>query len=543
MKKKNLLKTFLITPILLGIFSCTSESKGLVTTNKTQYKKFEDIYIKAKGDGNSWVGIYRESDDINKVDSIRWYYVNKNGFVSDNYYNVTKSLTYNSSRDVVKNMPSFKYKAVLFSNDSMEKKDYSKYVLDTYTFEVLDEKVTLPNAPTSVDYVLDDLTSGTSNGTIELTFDDIPVNEVVMYWANEKGILENYTSLRTEKVYTNPCTIKLEDDSIIPSDATKLVVYSKNSVGMSASYKEFNLPNLTLNSLKNAEGVGSYNFEIISDIHITLEDSHLASNDAKTLHTEHLKEMLKDFEVVNEGKSTDTIVVGDIANSGSEREWEEANSLLSSSSAISNVYYSLGNHDLYGGTYDKQVDYFYKYSKQDSVYYKVEIGGYTHIFLGSENSDSSVDAYISDKQLNWFDDLMKEENAKDPDKPVFVYLHQSLYNTIAGSLQGQGWNGVTQDSALRNIIEKYKQIFFFNGHSHWDMNSEKNHYKKDNILPNIFNTASVAYLWSSYYVPTGEYLNGSQGYFLKVYDDCIYVLGRDFVNKKYIPSACYKINL
>lgn len=542
MKKKNLLKIFLITPILLGVFSCTNESKGLISTNKTQYKKFEDIYIKAKGDGNSWVGIYRESDDINKVDSIRWYYVNKNGFVSDKYYNVTKSLTYNSSRDVVKNMPSFKYKAILFFNDTMDKKDYSKYVLDTYTFEVLEDKITIPNAPTNVEYILDDVTSGTSNGTIELTFDDIPVNEVVMYWANDKGVLEDYTSLRTEKVYTNPCTIKLDDDSIIPKEATKLVVYSKNSAGKSASYSEFNLPNLTLNALRNDEK-SSIDFEVVSDIHFALEDTHLASSDAKTLHTEHLKEMLKDFENVNKGKSTNTIVVGDIANSGSEREWEEANSLITNSSIINNVYYSLGNHDLYGGSYDNQVNYFYKYSKQDSVYYKVEIDGYTHVFLGSENSDSSVDAYISDEQLTWFDNVMKEENDKDPNKPVFVYLHQSLYNTIAGSLEGQGWNGVTQDSALRNIIEKYKQIFFFNGHSHWDMNSERNHYKKDNLLPNIFNTASVAYLWDSYNIPTGEYLKGSQGYYLKVYDDCIYVLGRDFVNKKNISSACYKIEL
>lgn len=542
MKKKNLLKIFLITPILLGVFGCTNESKGLVSTNKTQYKKFEDIYIKAKGDGNSWVGIYRESDDINKVDSIRWYYVNKNGFVSDKYYNVTKSLTYNSSRDVVKNMPSFKYKAILFSNDTMDKKDYSKYVLDTYTFEVLEDKITIPNAPTNVEYILDDVTSGTSNGTIELTFDDIPVNEVVMYWANDKGVLEDYTSLRTEKVYTNPCTIKLDDDSIIPKEASKLVVYSKNSAGKSASYSEFNLPNLTLNALRNDEK-SSIDFEVVSDIHIALEDTHLASSDAKTLHTEHLKEMLKDFENVNKGKSTNTIVVGDIANSGSEREWEEANSLITNSSIINNVYYSLGNHDLYGGSYDNQVNYFYKYSKQDSVYYKVEIDGYTHVFLGSENSDSSVDAYISDEQLTWFDNVMKEENDKDPNKPVFVYLHQSLYNTIAGSLEGQGWNGVTQDSALRNIIEKYKQIFFFNGHSHWDMNSKRNHYKKDNLLTNIFNTASVAYLWDSYNIPTGEYLKGSQGYYLKVYDDCIYVLGRDFVNKKNISSACYKIEL
>lgn len=520
----------------------SSESVKLVSTNKEKYLRNEEVYIKASGGDSDWVGIYREDDDINSVDSIRWFYVNKNGFQPNSFYSVTKSLALNESRKSLKSLPDFKYKAVLFSNDSMAKSDYSKYVKEICYFEVLSTKIIAPNAPKKATYRLDNANDGLSNGKIELVFDDTPVNEVKMYWANSQGILDDYTALRTEKIYANPCTIILDDDSIIPSNATKLLIYSSNSAGNSSDCFEVLLADASQDSGFKSGSEYKSEFEVISDIHIAIKDSHLASSDAKTLHTEHLNEFVSDLANVNGDKKTPVIVDGDIANSGSKEEWRSADSILRGGSLINSVYYSLGNHDLYGGNYADQVKYFYEYAKEDSVYYKIEIDGYTHLFLGSENSESSVDASLSTTQMNWFKERMDEETSNDPSKPVFVHLHQSMFNTVAGSLPGQGWNGVTEDDAFRAIVSQYKQIFLFDGHSHWTMNSDRNHYKKDSLLPNIFNTGSVAYLWDSYNIPTGEYLKGSQGYYLKVMENCVYVLGRDFESNKFIPSACYRID-
>lgn len=52
--------------------------------------------------------------------------------------------------------------------------------------------------------------------------------------------------------------------------------------------------------------------------------------------------------------------------------------------------------------------------------------------------------------------------------------------------------------SLREIFKKYPQVYLFNGHSHWDMNSPMNMLKATAELSNIFNTASVGYLRSSY---------------------------------------------
>jgi hypothetical protein len=97
---------------------------------------------------------------------------------------------------------------------------------------------------------------------------------------------------------------------------------------------------------------------------------------------------------------------------------------------------------------------------------------------------------------------------------------------------------------LRNVLKKYPEVMFFNGHSHWTMDSVGNMFEGDSKLPcRIFNCASVAYLWSGYNVVTGEHLNGSQGYMIKLYDGKLYVLGRDFAKGEWIPAAQYCIVL
>ena len=150
---------------------------------------------------------------------------------------------------------------------------------------------------------------------------------------------------------------------------------------------------------------------------------------------------------------------------------------------------------------------------------------------------------MTEAQLDWFENRLKVLTENQPDKQIFVYLHQSLYNTIAGSFKGQGWNGVMQDARLREILKKYPQVYMFNGHSHWELNSVGNFHGATKDLPNIFNTASVGYLWSSYDKPTGEYLRGSQGYYIRVYQDKVLVLGRDFEQGKYVSSACYEAKM
>ena len=537
---KTFLKGFSVAAVLMLVM-CTSLLSGCVNiifperqikTNKAKYYTNEEILITAKGDENCRVGVYRVTDDVYNVEAIRQYWVNREGFISGNTYSLQRAAKVNESRQAFRNFPAGAYNAILFDGENNIK--------EMAPFVVIKDTLQVPLAPTKLTYNINDPNSGLANGEVKVYFEsNYHASDVMLYWANEKGILNDYTNLATFRVTENPTTFKMYENTIIPSNATKLIAYSFNKVGISTGYAEINLPEGCTHKEIDAP---ISEFQVVSDIHIAVADTHLASSDAKTLHSEHYLNMCND--IVNNSNSDAVVVVGDIANSGREYEWQEAIRISNSVEGMPNIYYSLGNHDLYMGDYNTQVNYFKKYANTDSIYYEKEINGYHHLFLGSQSSRySSVDAYLEKDQLDWFDLRMAQITEQNPNKPVFVYLHQSLYNTIAGSFEGQGWDGVTQDKELRAIIKKYPQIYMFNGHSHWDLNTRGSMHAKNNELPNVFNTASVAYLWDSYYVPTGEYLKGSQGYYIKVYSDRVMVLGRDFTNGKWIPSACFEAKI
>lgn len=508
--------------------------------SKDVYKKGEEIVVKANGNEESWVGVYRENDNVSQVEPIAKYTVNDNGFLPNQSYIIQRSATFSESRYAFAKFPSTKYKVVLFGNTG------TNLIVSIKYFSVSKEELSTPSAPTKLEYEIKYPNTGLAEGTVKIYFDEVnfDATEVKLYWANESGILKDWTAFALKKVISNPFNYEIVAGTIIPYEATKIRAYSINKVGQSESYCEIDLPN---NSGYNISENTLSKFEVVSDVHIAVANTHLASSDAKELHSQHLLQMGND--IVNISPNSDAlIVVGDIANSGQESEWQENARLLSTIENLPNVYYSLGNHDLYNGVstpnYKKQVGLYYKYANTDSVYYEKIIGGFSHIFLGSESSNySSVDAYLSDTQLSWFEQRLDVLTKEDNQKPIFVYLHQSLYNTIAGSFKGQGWNGVYNgaDNKLRNILKNYPQVIMFNGHSHWDMNSVGNMYKADGNLPNIFNTGAVSYLWSSYDIPKGEYLKGSQGYYIRVYYNKVLVLGRDFETNQYISSACYVI--
>ncbi len=537
MSKVRNLSCLILVLLLLFVsvpFGCgkktTENPEFQVATNKAEYCLNEEIYVTASGLDNFWVGVYRASDDVQTREPIRFRHFNENGYLSGETYSVQKS--YVATERPFQNFPQGNYKVILFDQNGEQK--------SSCNFAITTEELDIPEAPTSILYSIDDSTSGLANGEVTIEFaSGFQATDVVFYWANEDGILEEYTSLAPFKIVSNPMVFEMYENTIIPAEATKLVAYGLNDVGMSEDCAEFILP--TGCQFQVSSEVLS-EFQVVSDIHIAVADSHLAASNSKEINSQHLLDMCNDIVEVSPNSDA-LIIAGDIANSGKEYEWQEALRLLSSVNGLPEIYFSLGNHDLYDGNgmgnYQTQVGYFKTYANVDSVYYEKEIDGFHHIFLGSESSVSSVDADLSDAQLEFLDERLSAIISAEPGKPVFVYLHQSLYDTIAGSFEGQGWDGVIQDAQLRAILKKYSEVCMFNGHSHWDMNTRGSMYVADEELPNIFNTASVAYLWTSYHIPTGEYLEGSQGYYVYVYADKVVVLGRDFVSNQWIPSACF----
>ena len=141
----------LVTVAQLCLVGCNLDNNGdngdkFTIVSKSVYMRGEEIVLTASGDGDDWVGVYREKDDVKQVDPIASYKVYADGFLSGQSYIVQRSATFYDSRQAFKDFPAVKYKVVLFGDATKTK------VLKTEYFSVADKDLTVPTAPTKLAY-------------------------------------------------------------------------------------------------------------------------------------------------------------------------------------------------------------------------------------------------------------------------------------------------------------------------------------------------------------------------------------------------------
>lgn len=307
-------------------------------------------------------------------------------------------------------------------------------------------------------------------------------------------------------------------------------------------------------------------FQIITDTHVTADPSHEYNlNFERALH---------DLALHAQG-SSGIMHIGDITDHGFPEEYEEVQRILQlHQAALPEIRYTLGNHDVGLGHWESRLAMYTSRMGMPGPYHDHWIGGYHFIFLGTEEGLPTF-CNLSVEQLRWLDRKLGERAAADrelgwqvanppelagqtvvehgsgkrpvssqafdynaaQEQPVFLFLHQPLKDTVAGSLESQEWYGVTQDKELRAILSKYPQTLLFTGHTHWELEVGNTMYPGNGETATMFNAASVAYLWTN----ADEHKTGSQGYYVEVYSDKVLVRGRDFTTGSWIESAQYEV--
>lgn len=542
----SILVTLTMVLTMFAVPTFAAETEISLKTDKTEYEYGEDIVVTATGGtGTAWVGIYGKNEmpgnGTGNVSSYFWYNSNEDGNMGKDV--VIQDKTTNNRVSV---LPAGVYEIHLF-NDS----NYT--VIKTVEITIVggpedgdepgigtpDDDEPANCKLTSISYALDNETDGLANGTVTIKADSSTVSgaDCIMYWADKNGVpLEAYTPLAKFRLKGKETTHEMYDYTIIPEGAKTLIAYLSNNGSLIGDPVVTELPegcNYIIEDDYNVE------FQLISDIHIQEGDGGK--------HNTHFTQMLEDVRV-NSPNSIGIFVNGDIADNGREAQYEKLVSLYNGVKAkgrIPELHISIGNHDWMSNNPNNQ---FQKYAKlmnsnldeqPENVYYDETVAGYHFIYLGGEKEGTS--ATLSAGQLSWFDNRMAEITAENPEKPVFVLLHQPLYNTVAGSLPGQGWHGVNDEQKLRDILKKYDQIIIAGGHSHWELDSVSNMYPGDDNMSIAVNTASVAYLWTSYNKDGGEYAPGAHGYFVRVYDDKVLFLGRDIENSRFVSSGMFVV--
>ena len=501
-----------------------------LATNKTTYLVGEPIYVTAIGSGADWIGISLKGE----TQAIRWCYIDSenggagSGATVDIREAINIGGVYTDSD--LKNIPAGEYQIHLVLNDQM---------LTAGAYKTIDikveDKTSSVAGPIDATYEITGQ-NGFAGGTVTVTMDAFTNRNIVMYWADANGILDGYTMHARFKVTGEQTSFTFTDSMIIPSGATRLLVYAQNATTLELSndYVSVDLPQ---DSQMNITGEKVTSIVVVSDIHI-----------GSSTGNANFKKLIADA-IALYPNGAPVFVVGDVADNGTSAQYEQAlslyNEVLTENGKEAKNYplfYAIGNHD-----YPAASETFLKYAflpngtNPTDTCYDFWLDGYHYVILGSD-SPSGLNATFTEETLAWLDSTLAQDRKES--RPTFVFLHQPLYNTVSGSLPGEGWHGVTNDSELREVLKKYPEVIMFNGHTHWTMDSSGNIFEGTEDLPiKIFNCASVSYLCSGFEKTSGIDFAGSQGYFVDIYKDKVVVKGRDLTVSQWIPNAQYLIEM
>lgn len=251
-----------------------------------------------------------------------------------------------------------------------------------------------------------------------------------------------------------------------------------------------------------------------------VSDTHLLGESVTEFRFESL---FKDLS--NSEESFNAVVIaGDLVELGLGCEYENFFKVLDGQTVTKNLIIATGNHDVrYAYKKNKalimnKVEEYLGIDTKGESFYSYDVNGYTFIVMGTEKQVFER-AYISDKQLAFVDSELQRATAEG--KPAFVVCHQPLANTHGLPEEWKTGDLGEQSQQLRDILVKYKNIFFINGHLHdgmYDRSVEK-------LADSVYSINLPTYGKSNDY---GVEEKGT-GYYVEVYDNQVIFTGRNFL--------------
>lgn len=120
-------------------------------------------------------------------------------------------------------------------------------------------------------------------------------------------------------------------------------------------------------------------------------------------------------------------------------------------------------HDSYKFS-NNSLKVFTAITGQESDFHRV-IGGFH--FIGVSRSKTL--RHYTDDQVKWLDENIAAAVKDDPQKPVFVFQHEHVRDTVYGSSKTDGW-GL---DIFTEVLSKYPQVVHISGHSHFPANDPR----------------------------------------------------------------------
>ena len=263
---------------------------------------------------------------------------------------------------------------------------------------------------------------------------------------------------------------------------------------------------------KDSENV-RLSFAAVSDVHVLGE----------SITEFRFENLFKDLS--NSKEKFDAVVMaGDLTEMGFNCEYETFFKVLDKQTVTKNLIIATGNHDV-RSAYKKnkpiimnKVEEYLGIDTKGESFYSYDINGYTFIVMGSEKQVFER-AYISDRQLAFVDGELKRATAEG--RPAFVICHQPLKETHGLPDVWKTGDLGDQSQDVRDILVKYKNVFYINGHLHDGMYERSVEKLADGVYSINLPT----------YGKTNDFgvKDRGIGYYIEVYDNQVIFTGRNFL--------------
>ncbi|MBQ2972270.1 MAG: metallophosphoesterase [Ruminococcus sp.] len=363
-----------------------------------------------------------------------------------------------------------------------------------------------------------------------MLYEELPYDTYTLKYEDENGVLATCADICTIEISDTtdiPSYSDLIKENVAPINATKIGVYNSSSERMGS----ISLPSGFAPILSEK----LYSFGAISDTH--LGQSPTSKNDYYSTSTE---DFIRAMTYFSQEENIDFIAhCGDITVYSTEEELQLYNSLVNEYAGGLTLHVAAGNHEEY--LYNSS-DYLEEYMG-NLLYYSFTHNDDVYIFVGIMSSHE--DRLFLDGELQWLYETLEENR----NKRCFVFQH---ILTKEGS--GDALNLLSScklkeyktSIAFKNLMSHYENAIHFHGHSH--MAFELQQYSETANYDNVFGSHSVHI--PSLSVPRGVSDEGklktmfekSEGYVVDVYENGIYLRGRDFVNNQDVPISQYYLD-
>ncbi|MCR5485479.1 MAG: metallophosphoesterase [Clostridiales bacterium] len=412
-----------------------------------------------------------------------------------------------------------------------------------------------------VSYSFSDDLPGDAGGTVSVTA-NIP-GKYKLYWGDSDGkrlTMDDvpFSQFAEVTVSGGEGSADIYEFTAIPEGAEKVLVF-RGAVKLG----ETDVPE----GKKPEDEEPSYTFGALSDVHFNRYNMSLTGDDALITFRNAL-DFLKE-------RGVDTVgISGDISNRSELDSFEKYNKVVSEYDFP--IYTCTGNHDAQNNFKERwtplvNTDVFVDQPRSgicetsdnglDFVYAPSKFGGDAFVFFSQTAWDYNREnsRIVDDSQLDWLEDVLEKYRSYR----VWLFFHTFLADDKNDPTCGEGnlinnkgeyydlvyTVGTADEVRFRSILKKYKNVVFFNGHSHWEfegisMNPILNITNYGGTYATFVHVPSVSS--PRRIQPNGKnteelFMRSSEGYYIEVYDDRTVLYGVQFWGKEYQAYATYTI--